>query len=304
MKKIEYTSNISYDDRHYIQDCYGIVYQLISPSGKYYIGQTTNFKRRMQNYKGTGQMRHQRLLRNAIKSYGFDTFRVMVLYKCNSQEELNFMESILMPECVVNSGNSYNLMVGGGCIGKRSIETRKLLSEIHRGRPGHPHTDEYKKQLSLRMRGENHPMYNKHHSVETRNKISEAQIGVKRSAEALQSIKAKARRGVNHWSYGKTASDELRSKLCIARRSAVRGKFSEQAVENIREASKKRRGQSKYAEFNDRINIIIKDNPTFGCRRIYRILNEPRCPRGYIQHYMDIIKLGYVTCANAENSSI
>lgn len=51
------------------------VYELMSPSGKKYIGITTNMQRRISQHKNTNHI----LLSSEIEEYGFDRFRVLTL---------------------------------------------------------------------------------------------------------------------------------------------------------------------------------------------------------------------------------
>ena len=79
-----------------------------------------------------------------------------------------------------------------------SDETRKKLSEKLKGE-NHPmygkhFSNEHNQKLSESMKGENHPMYGKHHSVETLKKMSEKLNGEKNPM------------------YGKRHSDESKQK--------------------------------------------------------------------------------------------
>lgn len=60
-------------------------------------------------------------------------------------------------------------------------EWKKATSERMKGKKqalGYKHTDEWKKQASQRMIGEKHPMYGKHHSKEAVDKMSKAKKGI------------------------------------------------------------------------------------------------------------------------------
>lgn len=63
--------------------------------------------------------------------------------------------------------------------------------------------------------GENHPMYNKHHTEETRRKISEAGTGKKRTEETKQNISRAL--------MGHTVTDEARAKMSAAKKGKYVG---------------------------------------------------------------------------------
>ncbi len=69
---------------------YGVVYCLTNKvNGKRYIGQTTDFKRRMSSYRnGHGHNR----IGSAITRHGWANFTVTVLDTADYREELDFLE--------------------------------------------------------------------------------------------------------------------------------------------------------------------------------------------------------------------
>jgi hypothetical protein len=66
-----------------------------------------------------------------------------------------------------------------------STERRKQISEASKGRT---HTEETKRKIGEKQKGENNHMWGKEVSQETRNKISQANKGLKRSEEARRNI--------------------------------------------------------------------------------------------------------------------
>lgn len=58
---------------------------------------------------------------------------------------------------------------------KRSEETIYKLSQSHKGIK---HTEEWKQQRSVSMRGENNPFWGKHHTEESKEKISKTKRGL------------------------------------------------------------------------------------------------------------------------------
>ena len=129
-------------------------------NGKVYIGQSTNIYNRFLDYK---KGRFNPHMKSAINKYGIDNFSIEILEKDIDETNLNayeqkwidFYQSYL-PE------NGYNIApVAGNTRGvKKSNSERDAMS----------------KRASKRI-GELNPFYGKHHTEETRNKMSEAHKG-------------------------------------------------------------------------------------------------------------------------------
>lgn len=86
-------------------------------------------------------------------------------------------------------------------------------------------SEEFRKKLSERPKGENHPMYGKHLTEEHRRKISKANKGKKVSEETKRKM-SEAQSGEKNGMYGKTHSEETRKKISeqIALRGGMKGK--------------------------------------------------------------------------------
>ena len=103
---------------------------------------------------------------------------------------------------------------------KLSEEQRKKLSESLKGnqnRTGIPHSDETKRKISNSIKGENHPLYGKHHTEETRRKMSEAHRNV---SEETRRKMSESNKGHESWNKGKANcfSEESRRKMSEARK--------------------------------------------------------------------------------------
>ncbi len=150
---------------------YGYIYittNLIN--GKQYLGQ-----HRSQVYdplyKGSGK-----ILKNAINKYGKENFYTEVLEWCYSDNELSEREKYWIEYFnAVEDKNWYNLIPGGGGV--------QLFGESN-PMYGKHHTNETKEKISNALKGlmagENNPMYGVHLEVseETRKKISESNKGL------------------------------------------------------------------------------------------------------------------------------
>ena len=140
-------------------------------NNKSYIGQTKNIKDRWipSHYKGC------RLFYNAIQKYGWDNFEHIILKdNISTIEEANYWEKfyILLFD-TMNLEVGYNLASGGN--NKiLSEETKRLIKEHHA---------DFSK--------ENHPMWRKHHSEETKEKIRQGHIGKKQPKTQEQKEKMK-----------------------------------------------------------------------------------------------------------------
>lgn len=203
---------------------FGIIYRIKNEvNGKSYIGQTTvplvvRIKRHRKENKC-------KAIYAAIKKYGWENFKVIVLCHCNNKNELDAFEKYYIKKYKSYfKDNGYNLTFGGeGCFGYRhtdqsknkiskihkgktiSDEHKKILSEVHSNRVYPPRTEEHtrnliesragyvtsdetKLKLSKAFSGKNNPMYGKHHSEETKKKIIDSRSGYKHSQETIDKI--------------------------------------------------------------------------------------------------------------------
>jgi group I intron endonuclease len=167
------------------KDCFGIIYKVTNIiNGKIYIGQTVKglHKRRGEHERSSRNGSSTTHMARAFNKYGLDNFKWEIIEKCYSKDELDEMEfHYIMSYRSTIKIFGYNCTFGGegysGCI--PSAETRKKLSEAHKGRKM---TDEAKRKMMANrpskagvgnpMYGVQSPMKGKNHTDETRNKIS------------------------------------------------------------------------------------------------------------------------------------
>ena len=189
-----------------------IVYIHISPNNKKYIGLTSQkLENRWRNGKG---YKNNTYFYRAIEKYGWDNFQHIIIARGLTEDEAKWLEVELIREWdTTNQEKGYNLTKGGeGTNGwtpsketrekiskankglKRSEETKQKMSENRWDNSGENHpmfglkgelnpnfgrknTEETKQKMSENhwdCSGENNPMYGKHHSEETKEKISKA----------------------------------------------------------------------------------------------------------------------------------
>lgn len=172
-----------------------IIYKTINIlNSKYYIGKhiTNNLN---DNYLGSGLH-----LKNVIKKYGKENFVKEIVCLCESEEQMNKIESLIINEDIINDKNSYNIALGGigGMRFKEGTEQYK----------------NWKKKLLIGIifkrrdfSGKNNPNYNKHHSFIVKQKISEAKKGIPSkpfsNEHKLNMSKSKAKNCIITWPDGK-----------------------------------------------------------------------------------------------------
>jgi len=140
----------------------GFIYKITSPSGKIYIGQTIDLKRRFKKYENL-HCKSQSKIYNSILKYGFENHKLEIICECNINE-LNEKERYYQ--------DFYNCIDKGlNCIytktkdksGYSSLETRNRISKSNIGK-------EISEATKLKMR-ESHKNRDCNHSEETKQKL-------------------------------------------------------------------------------------------------------------------------------------
>lgn len=141
-----------------------IIYKVINTiNDKCYIGQTVQLleKRKNVHIYDVKIKRYNSYFHNAIRKYGIENFKWVILCECNSKEKLNEKEKyyITLYNTIVPFG--YNMTYGG------------------EGTVGYKHTDYSKSKMSNNSNnnGINNPMYGKNHTDKTKEIISEKNKG-------------------------------------------------------------------------------------------------------------------------------
>lgn len=194
----------------------GYIYQLKSPSGKYYIGQTIQKPNdRFRPYKnGIGTNIY---FTNALKKYGFQKFDIEIFEVPVFM--LNYLEKTLIRNLdSTNSLYGYNSREGGSN-GSISEEQKKAISIANKNKIidnttrermrisalGRKASDTTKKKLSLLNSGENNPMFGK-------KGVEHPKYGKKSSTSTLEKLRL-ASSGDKNAMFGKTGSLNPNSKF-------------------------------------------------------------------------------------------
>jgi group I intron endonuclease len=154
------------------------VYRHVSPDGKVYIG-TTSLKPNYRWNYGKGYKRSTKFFK-AINEIGWDNFKHEILFENLSQFEAEKIEKELIKK--YNSTDDkygYNMAEGSTLIGyKRTEETKQRIGAAQKGKIINPNSIEKRRETVLKNKtyvGKNNPMYGKHHSKLSREKMSISQ---------------------------------------------------------------------------------------------------------------------------------
>ena len=150
-------------------------------NGKKYVGQVTTkrFKARQNKWKSNSYRYAGKAINNARAKYGIDAFDFEILKECDDKE-LDFWEKYYIKELNTKVPNGYNMTDGGDGRSGSSVsnETRRKMSESHKGQKKPPFTDKHKNNLSESHKGQTSGMKNKKHTEESKRKMSEIKKGI------------------------------------------------------------------------------------------------------------------------------
>ena len=227
----------------------GCIYKITNTvNGKSYIGQTRHDveKTRIRKHlNGSGN----RIIKQTAAKYGEDAFVFEILHDGIIPEFLDDLERKAIAKFNTLSPHGYNLTDGGGG-GTHSEESRRKMSEAHKGEKNHnfgkSHSEEHRRKMSQAHKGkkmsaesrrkmsENNSMRN---NPETRIKNAEAQRGRKHSEETKRKMsennamqRPEVRQKVSNTLKGRKRPAETCRKIsenCSMKHPEVRQKVSE-----------------------------------------------------------------------------
>jgi group I intron endonuclease len=153
-------------------------------NGKEYVGFTKKpLEKRFKehSYPSNKNIKHRSLISDAIRKYGKDNFKIFLLYEGDGALQKE-------DDFIQKRKSAYNIADGGG--------------------------------MPPTFFGEDHPMYGKKHSEETKTKL---RLAWERTRES--------RSGKNNWTYGKPMSDSTKEAL---RKANTGRKTSEETLKKLR----------------------------------------------------------------------
>lgn len=233
-----------------IHDRNWVIYKMVSPSGRIYIGKSSNFAKRMNYYKNLGVKSQSQLYRSLMK-YGFDSHNAEIIDQFigsdnhASSKEMFWIRSYMSNKCKWAEMRGLNLTDGGeGTTGyKASEEHRKKLSEIHkknptRGRLGKKCSEEQKQKLrDYNKKNPPKGMLGKKMSQETKDKIKETKLRngtikpktrvSKISKEELSKKLSAALKGRKVWNKGLTKADSRVRNNIEKTKKSLKEKYAE-----------------------------------------------------------------------------
>ncbi len=216
------------------------IYKITSPTGKIYIGLSGDIENRFYEYKKT-HCEYQRKLFRSLKKYGVENHIFHIIHICN-EGELEFWELYYGKLFnVTDEDFGLNIRECGGKRGKIGEETKKMMSESHKGEKNHNYgkkfSDERKKQMSESRQGEKNPNYGKKLTDEKKKILSDMKKGNKNpfygkthTKEIVDRFKSKvtsqesrdkmskSRTGKKNPFYGKKHSEETKKTIIETRR--------------------------------------------------------------------------------------
>lgn len=157
------------------------VYQIENTiNGKLYIGSSCQIERRFYLHKWDLRrgMHHSPLLQRAWDKYGEESFVFKILFTCPTEDRQKHEQAIMDHLQTADPSKGYNICCDAAAAGKGRVwtdEQKQAKSIERKGKKVSPET--YQNLLNSRKHGTEHPMFGKHHTDESRKKMSDALKG-------------------------------------------------------------------------------------------------------------------------------
>ena len=152
------------------------------------------------SYLGSGK-----ILQRAILKYGKENFKREILYISQNVEENNQKEKeFIKAYNAIEDKNFYNIAEGGD--GGDIFHTLPLEQQ-----------DQLRKRARLQCTGEGNPMYGKHHSEETKEKLRQIDKSYTQTQEYRDNM-SKIKSGEGNGMYGKHHTEEAKQKMSDAKK--------------------------------------------------------------------------------------
>lgn len=209
-------------------------------NGKVYIGQYTFKKEKWLNatYLGSGTV-----FKQALKKYGRKNFKRKILKLCYTINQLNGWETYytLKYNAKLDPNIGYNQIIGpvrrsGNKNPMSYPNVRKKISGNNHYLYGRHCSEETKKKLSEKLSGENNPFYGKHHPKGKMSQILKDYYKTEKGKEIINKVKNKLK--------GRKMPDEVKEKI---RQGNLGVKRSEETRRRMSESRKGMKYKKKKA---------------------------------------------------------
>jgi len=172
-------------------------------NGKRYIGK--HFGELNDSYLGSGN-----LIQKAIAKYGENNFKKDILYISSSAQENNQKEKEFISAFnAVKDDSFYNISPGGD--GGDIFHSLPLAKQ-----------KEIREKASQRNKGQGNGMYGKHHSQETKQKLSQIDKNYTKT-ESFRQIMSSVTTGDKNGMYGKKHTEESKKKMSESKKGKKTG---------------------------------------------------------------------------------
>ena len=175
-----------------------------STSGKMYVGQAVDVKRRWAAHKRRSK-KGASAIADAIKVFGADAFDFTILEECD-RAVLNEREVFWIAELAAMVPTGYNLTSGGNAPLEVSLETRQRQAAAQRGKVHPREVVEKRRQAVLGQK----------RSAETRAKMRASQSGKKASPETIEKLR-QSHLGQAPWNAGVPMRAEAKAKMSASK---------------------------------------------------------------------------------------
>ena len=139
------------------------VYKITSPTGKLYIGETSDLKTRGKSYLNPNKIKKQRGIYNSLVKYGVDSHNFEVLILCEVEDLKEYERYYQEFYDTINKGLNCFYTKTKDKSRKHSSETKKIMSEKSSGvkNPfyGKKHNSHSLKKISNSSKGVNNPNF-------------------------------------------------------------------------------------------------------------------------------------------------
>jgi len=190
---------------------------MVSPSGRVYVGMTSNISKRKAAYSGL-DCKSQPMLFNTLYKYGIDNLNFEVIDNFDGtiseakSKEMFWIRTNMSNYCKYPEQNGLNLTDGGqGTLGYKLSNSQK--ENISKRNTGYKHTEEAKKKIAEASLG------------------NTWNIGIKRSKEHIDAL-SRSNTG-NKYNLGRIQSQETKDKRATKLKGRDRGQEYKNKLSNI-----------------------------------------------------------------------